>query len=190
LEIIYPKNYRHFINTSIIKKAKIMNIKLNMNKQQGFTLIELVMVIVILGILAATALPKFADMQSQARLATLNGTLGAVNAAIAITHSEALLENKLAGTVAAPQTVTLESGLVNTVYGYPAKAAGGLDLALTLSPEFTYDPATGLITLNSAKDKTTCIITYTEATSAIAAGITTITAATATIDPVAAKIGC
>lgn len=49
------------------------------NHQQGFTLIELVMVIVILGILAAVALPKFVDMSSQAQTAAVQGVAGAIS---------------------------------------------------------------------------------------------------------------
>jgi MSHA pilin protein MshA len=52
--------------------------------QRGFTLIELVMVIVILGVLAATALPKFVDLRSDAQTAATLGVAGAISSASAV----------------------------------------------------------------------------------------------------------
>ena len=60
---------------------------MKIRRPQGFTMIELIVVIVILGVLAATALPKFIDMNSDAKAAALKGVVGAAASAMTINYS-------------------------------------------------------------------------------------------------------
>jgi MSHA pilin protein MshA len=133
--------------------------------QRGFTLIELVVVIIILGILAAFALPRFMGLETQARIASVRGVEGSVRSATAMAHSVWLASGS-------PATIPVEGATITMTNGYPRQA----DLGLLLTPsalggnpgQYTLNagnattPAT--LRLNGSTTPTSCAVQYTTAT--------------------------
>ncbi|MBT42120.1 MAG: Type II secretory pathway, pseudopilin [Idiomarina sp.] len=100
-----------------------------MRNQKGFTLIELIIVIVVLGILAVTAAPQFINFSSDARVSTVEGAKGSVKGAMDSIYARSLVDGS-SGEASA--TVNTNGGEVSIVYGYPVAAAGGIDIAAGL----------------------------------------------------------
>ncbi|MBO7911445.1 type II secretion system protein [Vibrio splendidus] len=94
-----------------------------MKRQGGFTLIELVVVIVILGILAVTAAPRFLNLQDDAKESALQGLAGAMNGASGIVFGKSAIAGLEASAAA---SITENNVTINTVLGYPEASSAGI----------------------------------------------------------------
>lgn len=150
-----------------------------MKRQGGFTLIELVVVIVILGILAVTAAPRFLNFQDDAREASLQGLKGAIDGAAGIVYGKSAME----GEEAISSGKDVEG--IATAYGYPTATSAGIGAALVGFDDWSWDvDSTGQELVMTFEGKTgyadisgsDCYVSYKEATgkTASAAAKTTV----------------
>ncbi len=139
-------------------------------KHAGFTLIELVVVIIILGILAAFALPRYAALETKARSAKLSGAIGAVKSAAALAHGACLATQTPVACTSAAYTLTMEGLGVTLINQYPTADAAGIVAAagLTLTAAEGFDSQGGggaagdTITIRVlGNDPANCNFTYT-----------------------------
>jgi MSHA pilin protein MshA len=144
---------------------------LSENKQAGFTLVELIVVIVILGILAATALPKFINVTENANMSAANGMAGALRSAVSLVQARAMAE----GDTAAGTVTMAPSGTVTTTANlFPTADAAGIVAAMQSTEGFTVSHASGVSTF-ALTNTLACLVTYTESTGAVSTTAVTTT---------------
>lgn len=137
-----------------------MSNALKSKMQSGFTLVELIAVIVILGVLAAVALPKFTSLSGDARVASLNAAKGSMTTASAMLHGKWLIKNE--------NPIAVEGATINMVYGYPNAGSIGAAAGLTDDYSVTVNGRTTTVRPKNLPTNLndTCKVMFTEAITA------------------------
>lgn len=138
------------------------------SRSSGFTLVELVVVITILGILAAFAVPRFISLENQARIASVQGLAGSVRSASALARGMSMASG-------ATDAIQMEGQTIKLSSGYPA--AGSIPDTLADMTGFTVkagDPTT-LFLRDGATDPEACSVSYTQPAAAGEAPVIVVT---------------
>ena len=129
-------------------------------EQGGFTLIELVVVVTILGILAAFAVPRFVQLEGQARLAATQALAGSIRSGASLSHALWVAQSDPAST-----SITMEGTAISMVNGYPTNTFIDDTLVEFAGFAFTTPGDTGVFTKQSPTGTpiANCFVTYTPA---------------------------